>query len=85
MSKKIMIKCEEASTICDKMQYKEASFIERIKLQLHLFLCKKCGLYSEQNKIMSKIFGTHLLKHHKLKMPDEVKEKIKEKLKHQLN
>jgi len=86
MDKKIMIKCEEASTICDKIQYHEASFFERIKLQLHLFLCKKCGLYSEQNKIMSKLFCAHLLKHHNaINMPDEVKEELKEKLEHQMN
>ncbi len=85
MSKKIMIKCEEASTICDKIQYHEASFFERIKLQFHLFLCKKCGLYSGQNKIMSKLFGAYLLKHHSVNMPDEVKEELKEKLEHQMN
>lgn len=45
--------CDEASAICDKSQYNEASFWEKIKLQVHLFLCKKCELYSKQNKIMS--------------------------------
>lgn len=45
--------CDEASAICDKSQYNEASFWEKIKLQVHLFLCKKCGLYAKQNKIMS--------------------------------
>lgn len=49
--------CDEASTICDKSQYNEASFWEKIKLKVHLFLCKKCGLYSKQNKIMSTCFG----------------------------
>lgn len=45
--------CDEASAICDKSQYKEASLWEKIKLYFHLFLCKKCGLYAKQNKIMS--------------------------------
>jgi hypothetical protein len=45
--------CDEASAICDKSQYNEASFWEKIKLRVHLFLCKKCGLYAKQNKIMS--------------------------------
>ncbi len=45
--------CDEASAICDKSQYKEASLWEKIKLNIHLFLCKKCGLYAKQNRIMS--------------------------------
>ncbi|HEY9221052.1 MAG TPA: hypothetical protein VIO43_05680 [Lutibacter sp.] len=45
--------CDEATAICDKSQYNEASFWEKIKLKVHLFLCKKCGLYAKQNKIMS--------------------------------
>jgi len=85
MSKKIMIKCEEASTICDKIQYHEATFLDRIKLRMHLFLCKKCGLYSEQNKLMSRLFNTHLLNHHHNNLSDDVKEDLKEKLKHQMN
>jgi hypothetical protein len=45
--------CDEASAICDKSQYHEASLWEKIKLKVHLFLCKKCGLYAKQNKILS--------------------------------
>jgi hypothetical protein len=47
------ITCDEATEICDRYQYKEASLLEKIKLNVHLFLCKKCGLYSKQNKMMS--------------------------------
>lgn len=47
------ITCNEATEICDKSQYKEASVWEKIKLGTHLFLCKKCGLYAKQNKMMS--------------------------------
>jgi len=86
MSKKIMINCDEASTICDKSQYCEASFFDKIRLQMHLFLCKKCGLYSEQNKMMSKIFNTHLAKHnHSSGLSEEDKADLKEKLEHQIN
>ena len=48
--------CNQATTICDKSQYKEASFWELLKLNLHLFLCKKCGKYVKQNSIMSKCY-----------------------------
>jgi len=86
MNKKIMINCDEASIICDKSQYCEATFLDKIKLKMHLFLCKKCGLYSEQNKVMSKIFNTHLVKHnHASGLSEEDKANLKEKLEHQIN
>lgn len=51
--------CDQATSICDKSQYKEATFWEKIKLNIHIFLCKKCGLYSKQNNIMTKCFEKH--------------------------
>lgn len=50
------ITCDEATTICDKSQYKEASLWEIIKLKVHLILCKHCGKYSNQNGIMTKCY-----------------------------
>lgn len=60
MAKKIRINCNEATTICDKSQYGEASFWDKIRLNMHLLLCKHCNAYSKQNKIMTKILGTYL-------------------------
>lgn len=62
MSKKVLIKCNEATSICDKNQYGNASTCDKLKLKLHNFLCHRCNLYSEQNKMMSKIFKIHLTK-----------------------
>ncbi|MFT6698994.1 MAG: hypothetical protein ACJAVD_000481 [Porticoccaceae bacterium] len=56
MFKKLHITCNEATTICDKSQYKEASFFEKIKLNLHFLGCKICRLYTNQNKRMSDLF-----------------------------
>lgn len=50
------ISCDEATKICDKNQYGEASLLDKIKLNIHLFLCKKCGLYSKQNRILTKCY-----------------------------
>jgi hypothetical protein len=51
--------CDQATTICDKSQYKEATFWEILKLNLHLFVCKKCGMYSNQNVIITKCIQKH--------------------------
>ena len=57
---KFMINCDEATTICDKNQYGEASLSEKLRLNLHLFICKHCSSYTKQNQLMSQIFGKYL-------------------------
>jgi hypothetical protein len=44
-----MISCEEASLICNKAQYKEATTREKLKLWFHLTICKTCSKFSKQN------------------------------------
>ena len=53
------ISCDEATKICDKNQYGEMSFLERLKLKFHLFLCKKCGNYSKHNGVLTKCLDKH--------------------------
>ncbi len=53
------ISCDEATKICDKNQYGEASLWDKIRLNFHLFLCRKCGLYSKQNQVMTKCYEIH--------------------------
>lgn len=56
----MLIKCEEANRICDKSQYQEASFLERIKLELHLLTCKTCQKYTKENIELTKLIHHHL-------------------------
>ena len=56
MFKKFLITCDQATTICDKSQYGEASFSEKMKLKLHILICEICRLYSAQNSTMTEIF-----------------------------
>ena len=83
MSKKIMIKCDEATSICDKSQYGEASTFDKIRLSLHNFLCHKCKLYTEQNKVMTKIFKVHL-HNHEDHLCDEDKDALQKTLEKEL-
>ena len=75
MSKGLFISCDEATTICSKNQYKEASFWEKIQLSLHVFTCKICSLYSKQNGKLTELCNRHLEKEeceHKLTESDKV-------------
>jgi hypothetical protein len=56
MFKKFNITCDEATTICDKSQYNEASLIEKIQLNWHIFRCKICSIYVKQNRKMTNLF-----------------------------
>ena len=74
------ISCKEASSICDKSQYKEASWWDIIKLRVHLLYCKTCQLYSKKNSertsLCDKAGLTMLSDEDKKKMKRDLEEKI---------
>lgn len=82
----IKLNCDQATSICDKSQYNEASFLEKIKLIIHMLHCKYCNIYSKQNTILSKYFKKHGHQHgshskclnheEKCCMENNIKEKI---------
>ncbi|MCB0445667.1 MAG: hypothetical protein R2812_11140 [Gelidibacter sp.] len=51
----LFISCEEAYHICDKSQYNEASFWEKLKLNLRYTWCKFTRAYVKRNKKLTKI------------------------------
>lgn len=51
---KIRKTCEKANYVCDKSQYQEATFLERLKLSLHLIFCKACRKYTNNNQKLTK-------------------------------
>ena len=83
---KFFISCDEATTICDKNQYRNTSFLDKLKLTVHLMKCKICKCYSNQNVVMTKIYKDYakgecsknkcLCKEDKEKMEQAVKEKM---------
>ena len=50
----LFISCEEAHHICDKSQYGEASFWEKVKLTIRLSWCKISQSYSKKNRALTK-------------------------------
>ncbi|WP_430928279.1 hypothetical protein [Polaribacter marinivivus] len=56
MFKFLFITCDEATMICDKSQYNEASLFEKIQLNIHFLRCGICRLYTKQNNKMSDFF-----------------------------
>tara|TARA_R100000988_G_scaffold76578_2_gene40841 strand:- start:28 stop:273 length:246 start_codon:yes stop_codon:yes gene_type:complete len=76
----IFLKCEDANIICDKNQYKEASFWDSVKLNFHLVYCKLCRQYTMRNKRLTKLFKKSDIK----TMPLEAKVAIKQRLQQEM-
>ena len=52
---KVFVSCDVANHVCDKTQYKEASFWEKLKLNIHLLYCKACRKYTRNNSKLTKL------------------------------
>ncbi|GAB5401288.1 MAG: hypothetical protein Aureis2KO_28730 [Aureisphaera sp.] len=50
----IKLECHEANHFCDKNQYKEATFWEKVRLNIHLIYCRACRKYTARNTKLSK-------------------------------
>lgn len=59
---KIIISCDDATTISDKKQYVEASLWERMRMSYHMLFCKNCRVYDKQNTIITKAIQANLTK-----------------------
>ena len=51
---KFILSCDDATAICDKSQYKQASLYELLQLRFHLWTCCFCRLYSKHNRLLTK-------------------------------
>jgi len=53
--KKIFIDIEQAKYICDKSQYGEASFFEKLRLNIRWLYCKATREYIKRNTRLTKL------------------------------
>ena len=52
--KKIIVTCSNSNHICDKSQYNEATFWEKVALNIHLIFCRACRRYTSKNRKLTK-------------------------------
>lgn len=74
--KSLFIDCSEANLCCDKAQYEEASFFEKIKIHIHNFFCKPCKKYTDNNNKLSALVKKANLKSCSEKEKETWKEEI---------
>lgn len=70
------MKCKDANHVCDKSQYNESSFWEKVKLNFHLIYCRACRKYSARNSKLSNIMNQSKI--------ETINTSDKEKMKNQL-
>ncbi|MBT8295015.1 MAG: hypothetical protein KJP01_01710 [Gramella sp.] len=76
-NKFFFIDCSHAAECCNKSQYEEASLMDKMKLMIHLAICKTCRRFSSRNAKL-----THLLKQSKIETcPEENKQQWREQIK----
>jgi len=87
MFKFLSITCKEANEICNKAQYNEASFIEKMKLNMHIMTCKICAMYSKQNNLLTKTYKykAKQCSLQKFELDEETKNRLKEELKKEIS
>jgi len=74
------MKCQEANNVCDKNQYNEAGFWEKIKLIIHIMYCRACRKYSSRNKKLTKAIADSDLKLISQDDKNTMKDKLQEEL-----
>ena len=82
---KLMITCEEASTLLSEKIDVPLSPAKRLLLQTHLLMCRKCTLFKGQLNSLRKVFlGLEdASSKDEIKMPDSSRDRIKQKLREQ--
>lgn len=70
------MKCDDAVHVCDKTQYKEAGLLDKLKLKIHLLMCKMCRGYAKRN---SNLTDTIKSANIKTLLPEE-KQRLKTRL-----
>jgi len=48
-----MSNCRKVEIICTKIQYREATIIEKIYIRVHLWMCRTCRTFSKKNRKLS--------------------------------
>ncbi len=78
---KFFLECDKAVHVCDKSQYNEASFFEKLMLKLHILMCKFCRGHAKRNSKLTKTIKSANIK----TLRPEEKQQLKTKLRQEID
>ena len=77
---KFFMKCDDATHVCDKTQYKEAGLFDKLMLKVHLLMCTLCRGYAKRNTKLTETIKSANIK----TLRPEEKQRIKTKLQNEI-
>ena len=79
-----MMTCEDATLMMTRSEYEKLSYMNNIRLRMHIMLCKPCQSFNKQNKLITEKYNEllasengHVLSDAKRK---ELRDLVKEKM-----
>ncbi len=78
---KLKTECHEANHICDKNQYNEATFWEKVRLNIHLIYCRACRQYSRRNSKLTKVINKPTVETVSMSEKEALKQRLQDQLK----
>jgi len=77
-----MYSCKKVTELVEKEESEKLSFMERIQLKIHLWMCPDCSSYKKQSEILSTWIKTKKDSNtDEIRLSSTAKEKIIEELK----
>lgn len=73
----ILITCKEAAILSNKKEYREASLMDRMRLRLHLSMCRVCTVFARKNRQLTLLLGKARLQSLKDTEKDAMKKALK--------
>ena len=80
INKLFKLKCSEAEQFCDQAQYREAGFLNKLKLRLHLLFCQTCKDYTAKNLKLTELLKKASIKTCTRREKENYRKKIEENL-----
>jgi hypothetical protein len=75
-----MRNCKEVEIICTKIQYKEATFFEKIRIRIHLLMCRTCKAFTKKNTKLTSLCDQANFKTLPLVEKEKMKKTLSERL-----
>jgi hypothetical protein len=75
--------CDKATFLLTKAEYTPLSFLDRMRLKIHLMGCEFCRLYQKHNAFITEQYSIQKLDATKLKLREEKKKEIRELIENQ--
>ncbi len=80
----LFLSCKEATLYMELKESNQLSLSQRLKLTVHLFICKYCKIYNKQRNFINKLINSSVNKEQNTPEPKQI-EALKTSIKSELS